>query len=87
MHDQRERIDVAEHESGAAEGGHSALVILVPEADPLVADYRLRYDPSAAQGMPARYGLWTIRPDAGCGGNGSYLVKDNNGQNLSRLLR
>ncbi|RMD66358.1 2'-5' RNA ligase family protein, partial [Candidatus Parcubacteria bacterium] len=26
----------------------SALVILVPEADPLVAAYRQRYDPSAA---------------------------------------
>ncbi len=35
----------------------SALVILVPEADPLVAAYRLRHDPSAAQGMPAHITL------------------------------
>lgn len=35
----------------------SALVILVTEADPLVAAYRQRYDPSAAQGMPAHITL------------------------------
>jgi len=35
----------------------SALVILVPEAEPLVAAYRQRYDPSAAQGMPAHITL------------------------------
>lgn len=31
----------------------SALVILVPEAEPLVAPIREEYDPSAAKGMPA----------------------------------
>jgi 2'-5' RNA ligase len=35
----------------------SAIVVLVPEADPLVAAYRERYDPSAAQGMPAHITL------------------------------
>lgn len=40
-----------------AENDESALVVLVPEADPLVADYRRRYDPSAAQGMPAHITL------------------------------
>jgi hypothetical protein len=31
----------------------SALVVLVPEAEPLVAPFRRQYDPSAAAGMPA----------------------------------
>lgn len=31
----------------------SALVVLVPEAEPLVADLRRRFDPSAAEGVPA----------------------------------
>lgn len=31
----------------------TALVILVPEADPLVEQYRRRHDPSAAEGIPA----------------------------------
>ena len=31
----------------------SALVVLVPEAEPLLADLRLRFDPSAAEGVPA----------------------------------
>lgn len=31
----------------------TALVVLVPEAEPLVAAYRLRHDPSAARGVPA----------------------------------
>jgi len=31
----------------------TALVILVPEAEPLVAAYRRRYDPAAAVGVPA----------------------------------
>ena len=35
----------------------SALVILVPEVDPLVAAYRQRHDPSAARGMPAHITL------------------------------
>jgi len=35
----------------------SAIVIFVPEADLLVADYRARYDPSAAQGMPSHITL------------------------------
>ncbi len=31
----------------------TALVVLVPEAEALVADHRLRHDPSAAAGVPA----------------------------------
>lgn len=31
----------------------SALVVLVPEAEPLVGPYRIKYDTSAADGMPA----------------------------------
>jgi hypothetical protein len=31
----------------------TALVILVPEAEALVKAFRERYDPSAAEGMPA----------------------------------
>ena len=31
----------------------SALLVAVPEAEPVVADYRLRFDPSAAAGVPA----------------------------------
>ncbi|MEX2029384.1 MAG: 2'-5' RNA ligase family protein [Anaerolineales bacterium] len=31
----------------------AALVVVVPEAEPLVRDYRREYDPSAAKGMPA----------------------------------
>jgi len=31
----------------------SALVVLIPEADGLVASFRERYTPSAAEGMPA----------------------------------
>lgn len=39
------------------ENSRSAIVILVPEAEPLVAAYRERYDPSAAEGMPAHITL------------------------------
>ena len=35
----------------------SALVVLVPEAEPLVKPFRDRYDPSAAAGMPAHITL------------------------------
>lgn len=31
----------------------TALVVLVPEAEALVADHRMRYDPAAAVGVPA----------------------------------
>jgi len=31
----------------------SALVVLVPEAEPLVESFRIQYDPSAAMGIPA----------------------------------
>lgn len=34
-------------------GPVSALVVLVPEAEPLVQDLRARHDPSAADGVPA----------------------------------
>lgn len=35
----------------------SAVVVCVPEAEPLVAEWRLRYDPSAARGVPAHITL------------------------------
>jgi len=35
----------------------SALVVLVPEAEPLVQPFRQRYDPSAALGVPAHITL------------------------------
>src|SRR3954471_22890976 len=31
----------------------TALVVVVPEAEPIVAEHRLRHDPSAADGVPA----------------------------------
>jgi 2'-5' RNA ligase len=34
-------------------GGESALLVEVPEAEALVSDLRLRYDPVAARGVPA----------------------------------
>jgi 2'-5' RNA ligase len=34
-------------------GEQSALVVLTPEAEPLVKDFRSSYDPAAADGMPA----------------------------------
>ena len=33
--------------------GETALLAVVPEAEPLVADLRARYDPAAAEGVPA----------------------------------
>lgn len=50
------------------ENSRSAIVVLVPEADPLVAAYRERYDPSAAQGMPAHITLlYPFLPPASIG--------------------
>ena len=41
----------------------SALVMLVPEAEPLVKPFRDRYDPSAAAGVPAHITLlYPFRP-------------------------
>jgi 2'-5' RNA ligase len=40
-----------------ADAGDSGVVVLVPDADPLVGSWRLRYDPAAAQGMPAHITL------------------------------
>jgi 2'-5' RNA ligase len=37
----------------AARGTETALVVTVPEAEPLVRDWRLRLDPAAAAGVPA----------------------------------
>lgn len=37
--------------------GETALVVLVPEAEPLVAAHRLRHDPSATVGVPAHVTL------------------------------
>src|SRR5689334_20188122 len=39
------------------EAGESALVVMVPEAEVLVASFRDRHDPSAAAGMPAHITL------------------------------
>ena len=39
------------------QNSESALVILVPEAEPLVGPVRERFDPSAAQGVPAHVTL------------------------------
>ena len=49
--------------SRSSDAGHpartqeSALVVLVPEAEPLVSAFRSRFDPSAARGMPAHITL------------------------------
>ena len=46
----------------------AAVVILVPEAEVLVAPFRERYDRSSAQGMPAHITLlYPFRPAAGLG--------------------
>jgi hypothetical protein len=37
----------------ARKNAESALIVVVPEAEPLVAPLRLRFDPSAAAGVPA----------------------------------
>jgi hypothetical protein len=43
--------------------GETALVVLVPEADHLVADHRRRHDPAAALGVPAHVTvLYPFRP-------------------------
>ena len=43
--------------------GETALVVLVSEAEPLVADHRLRHDPPAAAGVPAHVTvLYPFRP-------------------------
>jgi 2'-5' RNA ligase len=36
-----------------AAAGDTGVVVLVPAADPLIEQWRQRYDPAAAQGMPA----------------------------------
>ena len=38
---------------GGNEGGQTALVLPVPDAEPFVGSWRERFDPSAACGMPA----------------------------------
>jgi 2'-5' RNA ligase len=46
--------------------GQTALVLLVEAADPLVAGWRARYDPAAAQGMPAHLTLlYPFLPESG----------------------
>lgn len=37
----------------SSQGARSAVVIPVPAAEPLVSSWRTRFDPSAAEGMPA----------------------------------
>jgi 2'-5' RNA ligase len=46
--------------------GRSTIVIPVPEADPVIGGYRLRYDPPARRGMPAHVTLLYpfLPPDA-----------------------
>jgi 2'-5' RNA ligase len=47
-------------------GTDGALVVLVPEVEELVATFRAKYDPSAAQGMPAHITvLYPFRPAQG----------------------
>ncbi len=42
----------------------TALVVLVPEAEPIVAEHRLRHDPAAADGVPAHVTvLYPFRAD------------------------
>ena len=41
------------HHGGVPQSGTSAVVVPVPEAEPVVAGWRARCDPSAALGMPA----------------------------------
>jgi 2'-5' RNA ligase len=43
--------------SACEEGAKSALVVLVPEAETLVKPFRDKYDPGAAEGMPAHITL------------------------------
>jgi hypothetical protein len=47
-------------------GGRSTIVIPVPEADPVIGEYRLQYDPPARRGMPAHVTLLYpfLPPDA-----------------------
>jgi 2'-5' RNA ligase len=53
---------------GAGEIMHTALVLTVPEADPLVGHWRERLDPSAAAGMPAHVTLiYPFRESAAIG--------------------
>jgi len=45
--------------------GDSALVVLVPEADPIVESWRIQFDPSAQEYMPAHLTvLYPFMPDA-----------------------
>jgi 2'-5' RNA ligase len=47
-------------------GGRSTIVIPVPEADPVIGEYRLRYDPPARRNMPAHITLlYPFLPPAG----------------------
>lgn len=45
--------------------GESALVVLLPDVDPMVQAWRIRYDPSAAAGLPAHVTILTpFKPPA-----------------------
>jgi hypothetical protein len=56
---------VVEADPSLPPAGRTALVLLVDAADPLVAGWRARYDPAAAQGMPAHLTvLYPFLPDA-----------------------
>lgn len=52
----------------------TALVVLVPEAKTLVQEFRNRYDPSAAEGMPAHITL--LSPFKYAGEIGREVVND-----------
>ena len=41
----------------------TALVVLIPQAEALVADHRLRYDPPASLGVPAQYPFRSVLDD------------------------
>ncbi|CAM5599972.1 hypothetical protein SAVIM338S_05400 [Streptomyces avidinii] len=47
------RADAPRTSSGAFRTGLTALIVLVPEADPVVGDWRDRLDPAARAGVPA----------------------------------
>ena len=43
--------------SGIRSGARSALILPVPEAEPLLAQWRARWDPNASLGVPAHLTL------------------------------
>ncbi len=55
---------VAHPDASDRTAGRSALVVPIPEAEPLVSSWRADHDPSAAQGVPAHITVvYPFRPD------------------------